>query len=181
MTHHRISKTAPLAGALAALLLAAPAGAQGDLGNPPDRPPPREQGFEERGGSSDALRQLGDDYRLPPRANESRGPLTIVDFEGAPLRAPSGDIIGTVDKIVLGPDRERWVVFDHGGFLGLDERKVALPLARVTQRGDDFYVRGVTEEDIRNLPGVVQRWADYPRLEVQGPLGLDTDETEAGG
>ncbi|GGK43008.1 PRC-barrel domain-containing protein [Salinarimonas ramus] len=175
---YRIRHTAPLAGALAALLLASPALAQGAAGNPPDRPPPREQGFTEYGGYSDALRLLGDDYRLPPPSNESRGPLTIVDFEGAELRAPSGDVIGQVDKIVLGPDRERWVVFDHGGFLGFDERKVALPLARVTRRGDDFYVRGVTEADIRNLPGVVQRWEDYPRLEVQGPLGLDTDETE---
>ena len=178
---HRTRHTAPLAGALAALLLAAPASAQGDFGNPPDRPPPREQGFTERGGYSDALRLLGDDIRLPPPSNESRGPLTIVDFEGKPLRAPSGDIIGKVDKIVLGPDRERWVVFDHGGFLGFDERKVALPLSRVTRRGDDFFVHGVTEEDVRNLPGVVERWDDYPRLKVQGPLGLDFDETEVGG
>lgn len=169
----RYAATLSLAGGLA-LVLAAPALSQGDAGNPPNRPPPREQGFAQTGGYAEALRILGDDYRLPPAANQSRGPLTISDFDdGEEIRAPSGDVIGEVDKIVLGPDGERWVVFDHGGVLGIGERTVALPLARFTRRGEDFYVAGVTEEDVRNLPGVVQRWADYPRLEVEGPLGTN--------
>ncbi|WP_372423532.1 PRC-barrel domain-containing protein [Salinarimonas chemoclinalis] len=172
MTHH-ITKTAPNAGALAALLLllAAPASAQGNLGNPPDRPPAVDSAGA-RSGSSQALRILGDDVRLPPGAADGRV-LTITDLDGAPLHAPSGEVIGRVDKIVLGPDRERWVVFDHGGTLGLDERTVALPIARVTRRGDDFYVHGVTEEDMRNLPGVDRRWDEYSRIEVEGPLGID--------
>ncbi|MFP4272600.1 MAG: hypothetical protein ACLFRH_06155 [Halothiobacillaceae bacterium] len=143
----------------------------------PDRPPPREEGFVEYGGYSEALTILGDDYRLPPSATDSRGPLTIVDFDdGEEIRASSGDVVGEIDKVVLGPDRERWVVFDHGGVLGFGERKVALPLARFVRRGDDLYVQGVTEEDVRNLPGVAQRWEDYPRIEVEGPLGLDVKE-----
>ncbi|WP_349368241.1 hypothetical protein [Salinarimonas sp.] len=173
---HSLSDTlaaAALAGGLVALL-AAPALSQGAAGSPPDRPPPREEGFVEYGGYADALGILGDDYRLPPPANESRGPLTIVDFDdGEAIRAPSGDVVGEIDKVVLGPDHERWVVFDHGGVLGFGERKLALPLARFVRRDDDLYVQGVTEEDVRNLPGVVQRWEDYPRIEVQGPLGID--------
>lgn len=169
----RYAATLTLAGGLA-LVLATPALSQGDAGNPPDRPPPREQGFTETGGYADALRILGDDVRLPPGADAARAPLTITDFDdGAEIRAPSGDVIGEVDKIVLGPDRRRWVVFDHGGVLGIDERTVALPLARFTRRGDDVYVAGVTEDDVRNLPGVAQRWEDYPSTEVEGPLGLD--------
>lgn len=174
----RTPYAAPLAGAFAALILATPALAQGTAATP-DRPPPREEAFTEYGGYAEALRLLGDDYRLPPSANESRGPLTIVDFEdGEEIRAPSGDVIGEVEKIVLGPDRERWVVFDHGGVLGFDERTVALPLDRFTRREDGFYVEGVTEEDVRNLPGVVGRWEDYPRIEVEGPLGLDLRDGE---
>ena len=176
---HSLSDTlaaAAIAGGLVALL-AGPALSQGSAGSPPDRPPPREDGFVERGGYSEALTILGDDYRLPPPSNQSRGPLTIVDFEdGEEIRAPSGDVVGEIDKIVLGPDRERWVVFDHGGVLGFGERTVALPIDRFVRRGDDIYVQGVTEADVRNLPGVVQRWEDYPRIEVEGPLGLDVKE-----
>jgi|GEM_PF-5810266 len=168
----RYAAALSLAGGIA-LLAAVPALSQGDAGNPPDRPPPRQEGFTETGGYADALRILGDDVRLPPSADRGRV-LTITDFDdGEEIRSPSGEVIGDVDKIVLGPDRERWVVFDHGGVLGFDERTVALPLARFIRRGDDFYVRGVTEEDVRNLPGVGQRWDAYPRIEVEGPLGIN--------
>ncbi|MGJ3262899.1 MAG: PRC-barrel domain-containing protein, partial [Salinarimonas sp.] len=147
------------AGALAALLLAGPALAQ-NTSAAPDRPPPRGEAYVESGGYADALRLLGDDVRLPPGASGDGRVLTITDLDGEDLRAPSGEMIGRIDKIVLGPDRERWVVFDHGGVLGFDERTVALPLARVTRRGDDYYVQGVTEADVRNLPGVTGRWEE---------------------
>jgi hypothetical protein len=165
-----------VAASLLAVLVAATAAAQTSTTN--DRPPPRQEGFVERGGYADALRLLGDDYRIPRPATTDPSPITIVDLEADPVYAPSGDVVGRVDKIVLAADGERYLVFDHGGTLGFDERTVALPLERFVMRGDDLYVRGVTEEDIAAMPGVVQRWEDYPALEVEGPLGIDRDETE---
>lgn len=167
---------APLAGALAALLLAAPIASAQTVD---DRPPPRQEGFTETGGYADTLRLLGDDYHVPDVYQEGSSPLTIVELDGRDLLAPSGDKVGDADKVVLGPDGERWLVFDHGGILGFDEEKLALPLSRIVQRGDDLVTRGVTEEDVRNLPGVAQRWEDYPSLDVKGPLGIDLDETGA--
>ncbi len=164
--------TVALASGLVALL-AAPTLSQG-IDSPTDRLSSREQGFADDRAYAHTLRILGDASRLPPSVDESRGPLTIVDFEdGEEIHAPSGDVVGEVDKIVLGPDRERWVVFDHGGFLGFGETTVALPLARFVRRDEDLYVQGVTEEDVRNLPGVGRRWENYPGMEVEGPLGLD--------
>ncbi|UUP18337.1 PRC-barrel domain-containing protein [Nitratireductor thuwali] len=66
-----------------------------------------------------------------------------------------GDELGTVERVIRSNDR-LYVVLSHGGFLGLGEDEVALPLDRISalRGGDELVLRGMTEEDIEQLPEV---------------------------
>ena len=67
--------------------------------------------------------------------------------------------------IVSPADNRHWVVVAHGGFLGIGEGRVALPLERFAVRGEDrLVIRGVTEEDIDAMDNWRNQVADYRNL-----------------
>ena len=74
---------------------------------------------------------------------------------GAEVVGSRGERIGHVDSIVMAggaPNREVFAVTEIGGFLGIGDRKVMVPLRQVEMRGDKLALVNMTKEQIERLP-----------------------------
>ena len=49
-------------------------------------------------------------------------------------------------------DKKQFLVISRGGFLGLFETDVAIPLKNVAVRGDQVVAQNLTEEQLKALP-----------------------------
>ena len=81
-----------------------------------------------------------------------------------------GQNLGEVEDIVVDPSSDRtFVILASGGFLGMFEDEVALPLERFSARADRLVIRGLSEEDIDNM----QHWEDR----LPNSQGLDENSS----
>jgi len=79
--------------------------------------------------------------------------VAVADIDGATVINERGEQLGKVDGIVQSTaDQKRYVVINHGGFLGLGEKKVALSLEGLAMQGDRIVVPGLSDDEIRALP-----------------------------
>ncbi|GGK36329.1 PRC-barrel domain-containing protein [Salinarimonas ramus] len=101
--------------------------------------------------------------------NAQTRPIAISELEGETVYNFRGQELGDVERIVATPDDDFLVVIGAGGFLGLAEDTVALPLDRLSMRGDQLMVRGITEADIEGMQDYEMRYPDAQ------PLGADED------
>lgn len=95
-------------------------------------------------------------------------PHPVSDIAGMPVLGSDGAELGDVDRLVTDGERN-YAVLTEGGFLGLGEREVALPLDALVVSEDRLVVNGMTEEDIDALP-------DFDMAAVE-PIGDDFDVT----
>jgi sporulation protein YlmC with PRC-barrel domain len=78
----------------------------------------------------------------------------ISELEDKDVYNARGEKIGEVKRVVysLGDKNKRFVILEHGGFLGLGEKEVPLPAQRVFMRGDRLVVQGMTEAEVKAMP-----------------------------
>ena len=89
---------------------------------------------------------------FPVKAAATR-PLRIVDLEKYNVYNLRGEQLGDVERIIMNTaDNRQYAVISHGGFLGLFEDRVAIPLDRMFFRGDTLIIRGITEQELDALP-----------------------------
>lgn len=74
-----------------------------------------------------------------------------VDLEGRNVVTFEGEEIGEVDSLVMSGGEVHAIVA-HGGFLGIGQNRVAVPMQRLGMRGEDVVLLGLTEEQIDALP-----------------------------
>jgi sporulation protein YlmC with PRC-barrel domain len=65
-----------------------------------------------------------------------------------------GGQLGQVERIVQAQDGKQQLIVGVGGFLGLGERRVAIPPGDVAMRGDRLILQNVTEEQLKRMPPV---------------------------
>jgi len=70
--------------------------------------------------------------------------MNVVDVQGRTL--------GEIERVVQGPDGRMQVVVGVGGFLGLGERDIALPLDELALRNNELVIRQVNEQELRAMP-----------------------------
>jgi sporulation protein YlmC with PRC-barrel domain len=81
----------------------------------------------------------------------------------------AGQNLGEVDQVITDQTGQRkYLVLAHGGFIGLFEDEVALPIERVQYRGDRLIVSGLTDQEIEDMPN----WQDR----VQNSRELDDSQ-----
>ena len=74
------------------------------------------------------------------------------ELEDMDVYASTGDKIGEVEDVLMTPDGQiTSVSVEMGGFLGIDEKEVAMPIADLSKQGDDL-VADITEEQAETLP-----------------------------
>jgi ribosomal 30S subunit maturation factor RimM len=96
--------------------------------------------------------------------------VPVAELEGADVYNYDGEELGTVDRILQDPQSDQFfVVVTHGGFLGLGQSEVVMPLERMVMTGDRLLIQGVTEADLEAMDDA-EVYAGYPRAE--GNVGL---------
>src|SRR5690606_25875892 len=83
----------------------------------------------------------------------------------------NNDKIGDINDVVLGPDNKATeVVVGVGGFIGVGERKVAVPFDRISKStdGDKLILAGYTKDQLKEMP------------EYQAPNDRDNDNADRG-
>lgn len=73
-----------------------------------------------------------------------------------------GDTLGDVEHVLTqASDKKSYVVIGHGGFLGLGEKQVALPLDSMFVRDGKLVMRGMSDDQIKAMPSWTQATPGY--------------------
>lgn len=131
------------AAALAASLLASPAGAQNAHGV---TPPAQETATTKSGetvvtGNASSMSDIA-----------SAGGYRSSRIVGAAVYNDSHDSVGTVDDLILSDTKPVEVILSVGGILGLGDRLVAVPFARFTFRDNKVTLPDATKEKLKSMP-----------------------------
>jgi len=124
-----------------------------------------------------------DQTQLAANANQAQlrviGDMTAEDLIGKDVVNADGKDIGEIDDLVLDQNQVAHVVVGVGGFLGIGQKDVAIPVDRLQLSGDNnaILLSGMTEDDLRNLPNFERTaYVDYPRS--QGVAGNNPAATD---
>jgi len=93
------------------------------------------------------------------------GQMTAEDLIGKTVVNADGRDVGSIDDLVLDNNKVAHVVVGVGGFLGIGEKNVAIPVEKL-QLGQDqaIMLSGLTEDDLRGMPEFDRNaYAAYPR------------------
>ncbi|ASY63521.1 hypothetical protein SJ05684_c20800 [Sinorhizobium sojae CCBAU 05684] len=122
--------------------------------------------IERRQMTDEARRMLRGDDREQAEGRTWR--ILVSDLVGRDVVNRRGEELGRVDRVIRSNDR-LYVVLEHGGFLGLGEDEVAVPLDRISSvRGDDqLLMRGMSEEDIEAMPNISSETGTELRTNMQ--------------
>lgn len=91
--------------------------------------------------------------------NAEDSDLTAERLSGASVYGPNGEAVGEVSEIVIGSDEEavESVVVDAGGFLGIGEKPVELPLEDIdilrSDDGEELRIGiPMTKDELETMP-----------------------------
>ncbi|MFW5639858.1 MAG: PRC-barrel domain-containing protein [Thermodesulfobacteriota bacterium] len=71
---------------------------------------------------------------------------------GMDLRGQTGDEIGEVDNVIVTPDERVFAVLSVGGFWGIGDERVLVPLEDLRLTGNDYVIYPGTQEELEALP-----------------------------
>jgi len=79
------------------------------------------------------------------------------------VKNATGEELGTVERVVSNTaDSKRYVIIGHGGFLGLGEKQVAVPIEDVSVKdGEVVLRRNITDDQIRAMPSWDRKNQNY--------------------
>ncbi|WP_165799628.1 PRC-barrel domain-containing protein [Sphingomonas oleivorans] len=89
--------------------------------------------------------------------------ITVVDVQTVALGYRTSELIGRpvsngretigrIDDLVIGRDKVLFAIISVGGFLGLGDRKVAIPYSSLQVTPDSIVFPGATDAALRKLP-----------------------------
>jgi len=65
----------------------------------------------------------------------------------------AGVKVGRVQDLIVDPERNvSYVIINAGGFVGLGQHDVAIPIAQIRDQGGKIVMQGATKETLRSLP-----------------------------
>lgn len=76
--------------------------------------------------------------------------MSAADLQGYTVKSSNGDDIGDIDNVVL-INGNTMAVVGIGGFLGLGEHEVALPLSELTFDGTEVWAEGYTKAELESM------------------------------
>ncbi len=95
-------------------------------------------------------------------------PVDVSSLLGKQVVNGQDQELGTVERVVTDGDRN-YAVLSQGGFLGIGQDEVGLPLDRmaVSSEDDRLVMRGMTEEEINQMPEFRERNVQDVRQDAQ--------------
>ena len=80
-------------------------------------------------------------------------PMRVSDLEGKEVRNAAGQEVGDIDEIVLDAQQQPMAVISVGGFLGIGDKDVLVPLDRMRLQGDQVVLMSDRSEDeLKQMP-----------------------------
>jgi sporulation protein YlmC with PRC-barrel domain len=105
------------------------------------------------------------DYEKVPIAGKSTVGVTVAETQlltpgwratkliGTDVRNDADKKVGKIDDLIISPDGNLSVaVIDVGGFIGVDTRKVAIPVRNFQKLQGDKAILAATAEELKKLP-----------------------------
>ena len=78
--------------------------------------------------------------------------IRVADLDGFGVINGRGEDLGEVERVVRN-GQDTYVIVEHGGwFFGLNDKEVAFPVENILVRGEQVVLRGMTEEQIAQMP-----------------------------
>lgn len=75
------------------------------------------------------------------------------DLLGHAVHNDKNERLGEVDDIIVSPKRTvSWAIIGVGGFLGIAEKDVAIPMGQLKLVGDHFVLPGATKDVVKAMP-----------------------------
>jgi hypothetical protein len=82
---------------------------------------------------------------------------------GTTVRNSAGDKVGTVDDLLMGSDSKvNYAVLSVGGFLGIGDRLVAVPMSDLQMASDHMVMPSATKETLQKMPKFDRSAVYYP-------------------
>lgn len=97
--------------------------------------------------------------------------MMVADLIGTEVLDGNGEVIGEVDRIVE-KDGEVSAIVGVGGFLGLLENDVVLPLAQFSYANEQLMLSGMTDEELQNMP----EYSEDEVTEIDGDMPINSTE-----
>jgi sporulation protein YlmC with PRC-barrel domain len=92
--------------------------------------------------------------------------MTVADLTDKDLTGANNDEVGDIERVVESTaDKKQHLVLNRGGFLGLFEAEVMIPLENVAAKGDQIVLRNLSQEQLKALPKFDSNDTAYRRLE----------------
>jgi len=85
-------------------------------------------------------------------AQGDRHALAVSRLKDMNLYNANGDMLGDVEHVMSDGQGRNSIVIGKGGFLGLGEKQVAIPLNNVVMRGDRLVTHDLSDEQIKAMP-----------------------------
>jgi hypothetical protein len=95
------------------------------------------------------------------------------------LHNERGDRIGDIERVVQSADGKFHIVIGTGGFLGMRERNVRIPLDDgVTIRSDRLVIKGLTDDQVKAMPAFTSSDRRYRNLARDATVWMNRDQSE---
>ena len=99
--------------------------------------------------------------------------MTVSDLTDKDLVGARDNEVGEIERVVEGTaDKKQHLVISRGGFLGLFETEVLVPLENVVAQGDRIVLRNLTEEQVKALPRYTKDDKSYRELDDSQSVSL---------
>lgn len=86
----------------------------------------------------------------------------------------SGDKVGKAEDLIIAPDRKvSYLIVGVGGFIGIGQRHVAIPVTQVTEQDGKITLVGATKDALKAMPAFVYAKPDTRRQAVESQAERD--------
>ena len=127
--------------------------------------------------NADEQGNMAEEDRARYQENVQRLPifnLTAEELTGRSVATETGEDVGEIDFIGVRGDTVVAII-GVGGFLGMGENEVAIPVEKLIMREDEVIVPGVTEERLESMPEFNEAEVEIldPGMRLAESVGLD--------
>lgn len=119
----------------------------------------RDRGYDAQSGQEGSDRATGQDLnRMSPAAGNPADMKALASGHraskliGQDVVNESNETVGSIDDLVLTQDNQVQAIVSVGGFLGMGERLVAVPMDQLQMRDDQFVMRNATKDSLQRRP-----------------------------
>jgi hypothetical protein len=85
-----------------------------------------------------------------------------------------GDRLGVVERVVQSNVGKHEIVVGMGGFLGLGEKRIAIPVGNVGLRGGRLVVQGLTDDQLKRMPAFDANNREFRDMDANATVQLSS-------